>query len=387
MRFSKHSWAALIAGALLIVSSGGVAPRSCAAAEEKKPSAPAGPEAAQLKRARSDAAEFLRSSQGDDGSWTSPMAPGITALVTTALLRSGVPAEDPMVAKSLAHLERFVQKDGGIYYSKTNHRNYETSICVLAFYAANRGSRYDKTLAGAAKFLRGLQWDEDEGLARSDDAYGGAGYGKHERPDMSNTQFFIEALRATGAKEDDPNIQKALLFISRCQNLESAHNTTKFAAKINDGGYYYTVAAGGTSQAGIDPNGGLRSYGSMTYAGLKSMIYAGVGPDDPRVKAAFQWIQQHYSVQKNPGLGKQGLYYYYHTFAKALASLEVEMLEDGKGVKHDWRKELAEHLIALQNQNGSWVNRVPRWFEGDPNLVTAYAMLALSYCDPQPVAK
>ena len=72
---------------------------------------------------------------------------------------------------------------------------------------------------------------------------------------------------------------------------------------------------------------------------------------------------------------------------KALASLEVEMLEDGKGVKHDWRKELAEHLIALQNQNGSWVNRVPRWFEGDPNLVTAYAMLALSYCDPKPSGK
>ena len=54
----------------------------------------------------------------------------------------------------------------------------------------------------------------------------------------------------------------------------------------------------------------------MTYAGLKSMIYAGVGPDDPRVQAAFRWAQRNYTIQENPGLGDNGLYYYFHTFAK-----------------------------------------------------------------------
>ena len=58
----------------------------------------------------------------------------------------------------------------------------------------------------------------------------------------------------------------------------------------------------------------------MTYAGLKSMIYAGLTADDPRVKAAYDYITKHYTLDENPGLGQQGLYYYYQTFAKALAA-------------------------------------------------------------------
>ena len=79
--------------------------------------------------------------------------------------------------------------------------------------------------------------------------------------------------------------------------------------------------------AGKLPNGGLRSYASMTYAGLKSMIHAGVGPDDPRVKAAVEWLRKHYSLDENPGMGKSGLYYYYHTFAKALDAIEARHVQ------------------------------------------------------------
>jgi squalene-hopene/tetraprenyl-beta-curcumene cyclase len=176
-------------------------------------------------------------------------------------------------------------------------------------------------------------------------------------------------------------MQKALKFVSRCQNLETSHNNTPFAAKIEDGGFYYTPAAGGTSQAGLAANGGLRSYGSMTYAGLKSMIFAGVKMNDPRAKAAFTWIQKNYTLSLNPGMGKQGLYYYYHTFAKSLTVMKVDWVEDSKGVKHDWRKELTAKLMKEQLPNGSWTNSADRWYEGDPNLVTAYSLMALSYCD------
>ena len=34
-------------------------------------------------------------------------------------------------------------------------------------------------------------------------------------------------------------------------------------------------------------------------------------------------------------------------------------------------------LMELQQTNGSWVNSNPRWWEKDPNLVTAYSVLAL----------
>jgi squalene-hopene/tetraprenyl-beta-curcumene cyclase len=344
-----------------------------------------GPEPELLKTTRTRAIDFLRNTQADDGSWTTPYAPGITGLVTTALLRSGLPASDPAVKKGLEHLATHIQKDGGIYFKNSNHRNYETCIALLTFHTANSNGKYDKLISNAEKFLRELQWDQGEGLESSDTSFGGAGYGKHQRPDLSNTQFLIEALKAAGVKEDDPAMINALIFVSRAQNLESVHNATPFAAKVNDGGFYYTPAAGGKSQAGLTPNGGLRSYGSMTYAGLKSMIYAGLESDDPRVKAAFGWIQRFYTVDENPGLGRQGLYYYYHTFAKALSALDLDYLEDSQGNKHDWRKQLAEKLAKLQISNGGWVNQAVRWYEGDPNLATAYALLALSYCDPKPL--
>ena len=114
-------------------------------------------------------------------------------------------------------------------------------------------------------------------------------------------------------------MQRALVFVSRCQNLRDRAQPDRSSPRKNpDGGFYYTIAAGGSSQAGNTDNGGLRSYGSMTYAGLKSMIYAGVDKDDQRVKAAVEWIGKNYTLDENPGMGDAGLYYYYHTFAKAL---------------------------------------------------------------------
>jgi len=346
-----------------------------------------GPDAERLKQLRQRGLNYLRTTQSDDGSWTTPKAVGISGLIVTAVLESEVSPDDPMVAKGLKYLESFVQKDGGIYHPDSNHRNYETCIAVMAFSAANTDGKYTKTIKNAEKFLRKLQWDEGEGLESSDESYGGAGYGSHKRPDLSNTQFLLEALRKAGVKSDDPAVQKALKFVSRSQNLESEHNTTKFATKVNDGGFYYTPAAGGTSQAGLTANGGLRSYGSMTYAGLKSMIYAGLDKQDPRVKAAYDWIRKHYTLEKNPGMGLQGLYYYYHTLAKTLDVMQVGLFEDANSVKHDWRKELANELAQRQRKNGSWVNKAERWYEGDPNLATAYALLALSYCEPQPAGQ
>ncbi|HAW31755.1 MAG TPA: hypothetical protein DCY03_27210 [Planctomycetaceae bacterium] len=336
----------------------------------------------ELKKIQMQGVNFLKNSQLEDGLWTTETVPGISALVTTALLESGVPASDPVVAKALKRLEGYVQKDGGIYYEKSNHRNYETCISIMAFHAANKDGRYNSTIKNAEKFLRGLQWDEGEGIESSDTAYGGAGYGGHSRPDLSNTQFLIEALKKAGAKADDPAIQKALVFVSRTQNLESEYNTTPFASKIDDGGFYYTPAAGGTSQAGKTPDGGLRSYGSMTYAGLKSMIYAGVNEDDKRVKAANEWIRRHYTLKENPGMELMGLFYYFHTFAKALDAMKVDQFKDAEGTQHNWRAELIEQLASLQQENGSWSNKQKRWYESDPNLATAYALLALSYCQP-----
>jgi squalene-hopene/tetraprenyl-beta-curcumene cyclase len=333
---------------------------------------------------------FLRPRQGADGSWSGDRnEPGITALVVTAMLRSGrATPDDPAVAKGLAYLERFLGPKGGL--SEAPHSVYSTSVALMAFQAANKGGRFDRVIKGGQDFLKVTQWDEGEGKGRKDAQFGGLGYGgDNSRPDLSNTSFFIEALRDTGLPADDPALQKALVFVSRCQNLKSEFNDQPGAGKVNDGGFVYTPTSGNAETAGKTdkgkggnagtPGGGpLRSYAGMTYAGLKSMIYAGLTQDDPRVKAALEYIRQNYTLDENPGQGQRGLYYYYQTFAKAMALLGKPTIVDAKGVEHNWREELVAALAKRQEPNGGWVNRDDRFMEGDPNIVTSFGLLALA---------
>lgn len=334
-----------------------------------------------LTEMRKKAIQFLTLTQNEDGSWTKGDMVGVTGLVTAALLRSGRSLEDPLVAAGIKNLMSHSQPTGGFYANDSLQRNYETCITVFALSEANSDGQFDSQIKKAELFLRDLQWDKGEGIESSDPGWGGGGYGKHQRPDLSNTQYLIEALKKAGVTKDDEAMKNILTFVSRTQNLETLANDTRFAGLINDGGFYYTPSAGGDSKAGIAENGGLRSYGSMTYAGLKSLIYAGLNKDDERVLAAIEWIRKNYTLAENPGMGKQGLYYYFHTFGKTMDVIGEDEFVDAAGNKHNWRAELVERLAGLQQPNGSWLNPADRWYEGDPNLVTAYCLMALSHCD------
>ena len=132
--------------------------------------------------------------------------------------------------------------------------------------------------------------------------------------------------------------------------------------------------------AGSETNGGrvaLRSYGSISYAGLLSYVYADLRRDDPRVVAVFDWLRRNYTLQENPGMGPQGLYYYFHTMTKALTAYGAEELTVEGGGTIRWRQEVALRLLDLQQKDGSWINESGRWMEKDPVLVTSYALLAL----------
>ena len=334
-------------------------------------------------RMQKAAVAFLRQSQAPDGSFSAQAGPGVTGLVASALLSIGVPEEDPMVRKSIEYLLKTKKDNGGLHAEGSRHANYETCLAMMALSKINKDGKFDQVLTSAQKFVKGEQWDEGEGISPKDPAFGGAGYGSKSRPDLSNTAFFIEALRSTGVAESDPAIQRALAFVNRCQNLESPANDTPFASKLNDGGFYYTPANGGDSMAGKDEaTGGLRSYASMTYAGLKSMLYAGVSPEDYRVKAAVKYLSKNYSVTSNPGMGPAGLYYYLQTMSKALGVMGRDSFETQDGAR-PWKKDVIEQLSKTQKVDGSWTNPEPRWMEGDPNLVTAYALLTLANLNAQ----
>jgi squalene-hopene/tetraprenyl-beta-curcumene cyclase len=350
-------------------------------------SAPAQPKGdAALKPVIAKAVGYLKKSQNENGSWSAePQSRGITGIVVTGLLRTGTGPNDEPAAKGLQYIESLVNKKSGHIAGddvRATLINYTTSINVMALAEAGRAEKYRAVIGDAVKYLKGVQWDESRGKGPDSDYYGGAGYaGDNSRPDLSNTAFFLEALKSAGVAQTDPAFKKAAVFVSRCQNLKSEYNTAEWAAKNNDGSFIYTGARGGENRTDTDD---FRGYGSMTYAGIKSMIYCGIGKDDPRMKAALEWIKKNYTLDSNPGMpeknSQRGLYYYYHTFAKTMDALGVDEFEDAKGVKHNWRADLIAALAKRQRPDGSWLNETDRWMEGDPNLVTGYALMALSYC-------
>jgi squalene-hopene/tetraprenyl-beta-curcumene cyclase len=126
----------------------------------------------------------------------------------------------------------------------------------------------------------------------------------------------------------------------------------------------------------------LRSYGSMTYAGLLSFIFADLKKDDPRVQAAYGWLKKNYTLEENPGVGQQGLYYYYHTMAKALTVYGDDFIVGENGKNINWRKELTIKFVENQREDGSWINPSARWWENDPVLVSAYALISLNMITP-----
>jgi squalene-hopene/tetraprenyl-beta-curcumene cyclase len=336
---------------------------------------------------------YLKSKQDSDGSWSGKVSPGITGIVVTGMLQTGkINAKDPQIEKGLKFIENLINPEDGHIAGKgarVGLQNYVTCVNVMALVAADRDS-YRSVIGNATKFLKKLQWDDGEEKSKESDFYGGAGYDSQSRPDLSNTQFFIDALAAAGIGKDDPALQKALIFVSRCQNSGKELNDQPWAEQIKDGSFVYSSAKGGATKVNDDkraPADALPGYGSMTYAGIKSMIYCGVEKNDPRIKKAWEWIQKNYTLEKNPGMpdirAEWGLYYYYHTMAKCLHVMGVDEVVDAKGNKHDWRAEITAALAKRQKPDGSFVNERDKWMEGDPNIVTGYALMALSHCKPR----
>jgi hypothetical protein len=278
--------------------------------------------------------------------------------------------EQPAFQNARGLIDQALREDGAFEGGLVT--NYVTS-CVVSALAVIEGAE-DPRVQGGVAWLKAAQWDSAEGHTAESNWYGGAGYGKHQRPDLSNTQTMLDALRDAGVPPEDEAFQRAVAFITRAQN-RSESNPASWSG--DDGGFVYTPAGEGESKVESEA-GSLRSYGSMTYAGFKSLLYAGLDVEDPRVKAALEWLRRHWTLDKNPGLGDQGYYYYLHVMSRALRAFGQDSITDNSGKDHDWRRELAERLLALQEPDGSWVNRnSDRWLEGESCLATAYAVLAL----------
>lgn len=333
---------------------------------------------------------WLESQQKPDGSWSNPDHPAITALTAVTFQRepSGKNLKNPPehLKKAYEYIRTFAKPDGGIYAKGLS--NYNTSVAMMALLST--GEPKDEPLIEAArKFIAGQQATN---MAKPE-TNGGFGYGptgsspKRQHPDLDNTLISLEALRLyeklrpstelAGAK--DLNWKAAADFVTRCQNL-AATNSEPWVSEEqgNKGGFIYFP--GSSNAGGFEPAPGKtawRSYGTMTYAGMLSLLYADVKPDDARIQGALGWLKANYTLEENPGMQGQGLYYYYHLMTKGLAASGVDTLELPGGKKADWKREVAQKLLNLQKGDGFWVNDAGRWMESDPVLVTCYCVLAL----------
>lgn len=333
---------------------------------------------------------WMAGRQQPGGNWAQAEYPAVTALTLTAFQGDPSGFYKQKFAQNIKsgydYLLKNVKPDGGIYGKDL--ANYNTAISMMALFMANNPA-YEPVLKKGRQYLIRQQDDFGEKGMGDHPLDGGIGYGgTYKNSDINNTTTALEAIHYTRyLKSDvanDPetrelNWKAAIQFISRTQNLPE-FNDQKWVSgdPDNRGGFVYFP---GDSKAGEqklpDDKVALRSYGSASYNGLLSYIYAQMDKKDPRVKMVIDWLNRHYSLEENPGMEQAGLYYYYHTMAKALSIAGIDAItKDGRKV--NWRQDLAKRLLDLQSPDGSWVNQKSgRFWEKDPNLVTTYAVITL----------
>jgi squalene-hopene/tetraprenyl-beta-curcumene cyclase len=364
---------------------------------------PPAPGTAGWKDAAKSAADrgvrFLRERQTPDGKWSfnskAPPDLGITALCLLAMMESPrkyTESDGPFIRQGIEWIASSQQPDGSIHGGML--ATYNTSVAILAL-AATKNPKYRPVIEKAVDYLRAIQADEGERYEHTDRYYGGVGYGGDERPDLSNTQFAIEAARAGGMKDDDPFLKKATVFLQRSQN-RSESNDLKDQDVVpgNDGGGFYSPGVtDGEAKAGFItlPDGKRirRSYGSMSYCLLKSYLFCNIESTDPRVRALVDWLSKNYRVDYNPGMDQgdkpearyAGLFYYYLSMARTLGAPKMDLLRDSAGKPLHWREDLSKAIVALQGSDGSWSNdRNHEFWEVSPIVATAMALNGLNAC-------
>jgi squalene-hopene/tetraprenyl-beta-curcumene cyclase len=311
----------------------------------------------------------------------------MTAFMLDANRKPGdpVPAE---VEKATRYLISNAKPDGSITIKA--RATYNTAIALTGLLLNNKPEN-EEVMLKARRYLVTRQLDLDEKGKQDAPTDGGIGYGEEKatHADLSNTTFALEALyyaqslladKGDAAKnEPQLNFGAAIDFIQRCQNRPESNKSSWVSKDPKDaGGFIYNpTETRGAKVENPDGTISLRSYGSISYAGLLSFIYVGLDAKDPRVKAVIDWINANYSADENPGLGAQGLYYYYHTLSKALSIAKIDFIKTKDGKLIDWRADITQKLLNLQKGDGSWANSEGRWMECDSVLTTSYILMAL----------
>ena len=251
------------------------------------------------------AVAFLRPRQDADGGWSArAQEPGITALVVTALLRSKRVTPDRPGGRQGAGLPRRASSAPTAGWPRAPHANYVTSIALMAFHEANVKGRYDRADQGRP----GVPQGDAVGRGRGQDAGRRLLRRGRLRRDQQPARPVEHLVLPGGPARHRPARRRPGVEEGRWCSSRGAR-TSRASSTTSPGPTRSTTAASSTppptaasSMAGkpTTPTAASALTRSMTYAGLKSMIYAGLSPDDPRVKAAVDYIKKHYTSTRTP---------------------------------------------------------------------------------------
>ncbi len=312
-----------------------------------------------VERAIRDGVSHLKREQRADGSWPemdNRWITGTTSLVTLALITAGEPTTDPVVAKALDYIGQFSPNDLG--------KTYTVALQTLVLAAANDPDRFQARLRADVAWLERAQVQPGDRR----DYPGGWSYTdkKESSSDGSNSQYALLALHA--ANEANIPVKPAVWALARRYWESGQHH---------DGGWTYY------------PDDGKNTYGSMTCAGLSSLIITGLkryqgqetladseirncgqGGINLRVQRGIDWLSAHFSVGTNFNKGLQWKFYYLYGLERAGRLTGQRFFGD-----KDWYREGAEHLVHLQ-ELGAW--RGTDHPETDSLIATSFALLFLS---------
>jgi hypothetical protein len=307
------------------------------------------------------ATRWLWAQQSDDGGWHSKTygllrsGQSLTPFVLDALLP--LPHEASAADRAFEFLKRNTNADGSLGLSDSvapDYPNYATGLGVRA------AARLKRDASQWIACLRAQQFTEENGWSPGDAPYGAWGMGgeRHRPPeaghvDLAMTRYVLEGLAAAGISPADPAMQKALVYVGRCQNP--------------DGGFFFSTVNLDTNKAG-DVNGKYRSYGTTTCDGLLAMRAMGVPAADSRITRAKAWLKLNHLEERAPGFDieparmgwSDGLRFYYAAaITRAMPELPV--------------------MLPIQRPEGSFANRNNLVKEDDPILATAFAVRVLCH--------
>jgi len=360
----------------------------------------------QVDRALAWAADYLVDRQSVDGAWRSDMygpfkdGPSLTSLIAATL--AGLPvglARRAATERAVQYLADLAGPDGTIDAGPggITYPVYAAAGTIVAITRLGN-ARHETARNAWLRFLRERQLTEELGWQPTDLGYGGWSYapqpprpvnGKPPNPlaapNLSATVFALEALGAVGVPPDDPAIQKARVFVERCQNWydDSCARDPQF----DDGGFFFILddpVRNKAGETGTGRQGQMRyaSYGSATADGLRALRACGQKVTDSRALAAADWLVSRFSAAEHPGQYaasrehlRPALFYYYS------ASIAEALSISARGSDAvNWIQPLASALLDRQRPDGSWVNTAVDVREDDPLVATPLAIRALHCC-------